>query len=108
MHRMNFTRLDVSYAMCRLSRDTQNPNHEHWYALVRLMKHLRDTMNYGILYSRFPTVLEGYSGANLIFDSNETKCISGYVFGGGTVAWKSARQTIIDRSTMESEFVAQE
>ncbi|XP_071928182.1 uncharacterized protein [Coffea arabica] len=34
----------------------------------------------------------------------------GYVFtlGGGAVAWKSARQTIIARSTMESEFIVLE
>jgi len=50
-------------------------------------------------------VLEGYSDANWIFDSNETKSTSGYVFtlGGGVVTWRSARQTIIARSTMESE-----
>ncbi|XP_071905928.1 uncharacterized protein [Coffea arabica] len=110
MHLMNFTRPDIAYAVCRLSRYTHNPNREHWFALVRLMKYLRGTMNFGILYSGFPTVLEGYSDANWISDSNDTKSTSGYVFtlGGGSIAWKSARQTIIARSTMESEFVALE
>jgi len=39
---------------------------------------------------------------------DETKSTSGYVFtlGGGAVTWRSARQTIVARSTMESEFVA--
>ncbi|XP_039117954.1 secreted RxLR effector protein 161-like [Dioscorea cayenensis subsp. rotundata] len=108
MHLMSFTRPDIAYAVCRLSRYTQNPNREHWYAFVRLMKYLRGTMNYGILYSGYPTVLEGYSGANWISNSNETKSTSGYMFtlGGCAVAWKSARQTIIARSTIESEFVA--
>ncbi|XP_071933566.1 uncharacterized protein [Coffea arabica] len=110
MHLMNFTRPDIAYAVCRLSRYTHNPNREHWFALVRLMKYLRGTMNFGILYSGFPTVLEGYSDANWISDSNDTKSTSGYVFtlGGGAIAWKSARQTIIARSTMESEFVTLE
>ncbi|XP_071912216.1 uncharacterized protein [Coffea arabica] len=107
MHLMNFTRPDIAYVVCRLSRYTHNPNREHWFALVRLMKYLRGTMNFGILYSGFSTVLEGYSDANWISDSNDTKSTSGYVFtlGGGAVAWKSARQTIIARSTMESEFI---
>ncbi|XP_071939234.1 uncharacterized protein [Coffea arabica] len=110
MHLMNFTRPDIAYAVCRLSRYTHNPNHEHWFALVRLLKYLRGTMNFGILYSGFSTVLEGYSDTNWISDSNDTKSTSGYVFtlGGGAIAWKSARQTIIARSTMESEFVALE
>jgi hypothetical protein len=51
------------------------------------MKYLRGTMNYGIEYSGFPAVLEGYSDANWISDSDETKSTSGYVFtlGGGAV-----------------------
>ena len=65
-------------------------------------------MNYVIQYSGFPTVLEGYNDANWISNSDETKSTSGYVFtlGGGAVTWRSARQTIIARSTIESEFVA--
>ena len=64
-------------------------------------------MNYGILYSGFPAVLEGYSNANWISDSDEIKSTSGYVFtlGGGGVAWKSSKQTLIATSTMESEFI---
>ena len=58
-------------------------------------------MNYGILYSGFPVVLEGYNDANRISDSDEIKSTSGYVFtlGGGVVAWKSSKQTFIASST---------
>ncbi len=110
MHLMNFTRPDIAYAVCRLSRYTQNPNEEHWNALVRIMKYLKGTMKCGIMYSGFPAVLEGYSDANWISDSDETKSTSGYIFtlGGGAVSWKSSKQTIIARSTMESEFIALE
>ena len=67
-------------------------------------------MNYDILYSGFPAVLEGYNDANWISDSDEIKSISGYVFtlGGGAVAWKSFKQTLIVTSTMKSEFIALE
>ena len=110
LHLMNFSRPDIAYAVCRLSRYTHNPNQEHWAAIDRLMKYLRGTMSYGILYSGFPAVLEGYSDANWISDSDEIKSTSGYVFtlAGGAISWKSAKQTIIARSTMESEFIALE
>ena len=67
-------------------------------------------MNYGILYSGFLVVLEGYSDANWISNSYEIKSTSGFVFtlGGGVVAWKSSKQTLIATSTMESEFIALE
>ena len=88
MHLMNFTRPDIAYVVCRLSRYTHNPNKEHWSALMRLMKYLRGTMNYGILYSGFPSTLEGYYDANWISDSDETKSTSGYVFtlGGSAIS----------------------
>ena len=67
-------------------------------------------MNYGILYSGFPAVLGGYGDAKWISDSDEIKSTSGYVFtlGGGVVAQKSSKQTLIATSTMESKFIALE
>ena len=107
---MNFSRPNIAYVVCKLSRYTHNPNQDHWIALIRIMKYLKGTMNYGILYSGFPIVLERCSGANWIFNSDETKSTSDYVFtlSGGVVTWKSSKQTIIARSTMELEFVALE
>ena len=65
-------------------------------------------MSYGIHYSGYPKVLEGYSDSNWIFDADEIKATSGYMFtlGGGAVSWKSCKQTILTRSTMEAELTA--
>ena len=67
-------------------------------------------MNYGILYSGFPAMLEGYRDANWITYSYEIKSRSVYVFTlrGGVVAWKSSKQTLIATSTIKSEFVTLE
>ena len=110
MHLTNFSRPDIAYAVCSLSKYTHNYNNDHWNALARLRKYLRGTMNYGILYSGFPTMLEGYNDANWISYSDEIKSTSGYIFtlGGGVVVWKSSKQTIIATSTMELEFLALE
>ena len=47
-----------------------------------------------------------YSDSNWISDADEIKATSGYVFthGGGAVSWKSCKQTILTRSTMEAEL----
>ena len=84
---MSFSRPNIAYAVGRLSRYTQCPSQDHWDALARLMKYLRGIMDYAIEYSGFPVVLEEYSDANWIFDSDETKSTSGYVFTlrGGAV-----------------------
>jgi len=103
LHLMSFSRPDIAYAVGRLSRYTQCPSQNHWDALARLMKYFRGTMDYVIEYSGFLAMLEGYIDANWISDSNEIKSTGGYVFtlGGGAVTWRSARQTIIARSTIE-------
>ncbi|WVZ22043.1 hypothetical protein V8G54_000587 [Vigna mungo] len=95
LHLISFSRPDIASAVGRLS---------------RLMRYLRGSMDYAIEYSGFPGILEGYNDVNWISDSNETKSTSGYVFilGAGAITWRSTRQTIIARSTMESEFVALE
>ena len=108
MYLMNDTRPDIAYSVSRLSRYTSNLGKDHWEALVRVLRCLKYTITYGLHYTRYPPVLEGYSDANWISDNIETKSTSGYVFtlGGVAVSWKSSKQTCIGRSTMEFEFIA--
>ena len=72
------------------------------------MHYLKGTTSYGIHYSGYPKILEGYSDSNGISDADEIKATSGYMFtlGGGTVSWKSCKQTILTRSTMEAKLTA--
>jgi hypothetical protein len=65
-------------------------------------------MSYGIHYTGHPKVLEGYCDANWISNADELYATSGYVFllGGGAVFWKSCKQTVITKSTMEAELIA--
>ena len=104
------TRPDISFAVCKLSRFVFNPGDVHWHAVERVMRYLQGTANYGIHYSGYPTVLEGYSDSNWISDADEMKATSGYIFTlrGGVVSWKSCKQTILTRSTMEAELTALE
>jgi hypothetical protein len=63
-------------------------------------------MSYGIHYSGHPAVLEGYSDANWIYDIDQIYATSWYVFtlGGGVVSWRSCKQTILTKSTMEAKL----
>ena len=104
----NCTRPDLACTVNKLSRFTSNPSKEHWKALRRVLRYMKYTLNFELQYTRYPQVLEGYCDANWISDSKDSFSTSGYVFtmGDGTVSWKSAKQTCIARSTMESEFIA--
>ena len=108
MYIINCTRPNIAYAVNKLSRYTSNLGEDHQKAIVRVLRYLKYTLNYGLHYTRYPAVLEGYSDANWISDTKDTKSTSGYVFtlGGAAVSWKFSKQTCIARSTMESEFIA--
>ncbi|XP_070041353.1 secreted RxLR effector protein 161-like [Nicotiana tomentosiformis] len=77
-------------------------------AMKRVLGYLRHTQDYALHYSKYPTVVEGYSDANWITGSSKTKSTSEYVFtiGGGAISWKSSKQTCIARSIMKFEFIA--
>nr|GFB38033.1 zinc finger, CCHC-type [Tanacetum cinerariifolium] len=108
MYAMISTRPDIAFVVGKLSRYTSNPNALHWQALGRVFQYLKGTMDYGLTYSGYPSVIEGYSDASWINNMEDHSSTSGWVFllGGGAISWASKKQTCITSSTMESEFVA--
>ncbi|GJY20268.1 zinc finger, CCHC-type containing protein [Tanacetum coccineum] len=108
MYAMISTRPDIAFAVGKLSRYTSNPSALHWQALGRVFQYLKGTMDYGLTYSGYPSVIEGYSDASWINNMEDHSSTSGWVFllGGGAISWASKKQTCITSSTMESEFVA--
>ncbi|KAH9705270.1 hypothetical protein KPL70_011800 [Citrus sinensis] len=101
---MSKTPLDTSIHLSK----TREEGTDRWKAIVRVLRYLRYTRNYGLHYTRYPEVLEGFSDANWISDVKDSKSTSSYVFtlAGVAISWRSSKQTVIARSTMESEFIA--
>ena len=64
MYIMNCTRLNIAYSVSKLSKYTSNPGEDQWKVIVRVLRYLKYTLNYGVHYTRYPAVLEGYSDAN--------------------------------------------
>ncbi|CAM8965119.1 unnamed protein product [Rhodiola kirilowii] len=108
MYAMTSTRPNIAFAVGKLSRYTSNPSVDHWQAVHRVLQYLKGTMNLGLVYSKFPSVIEGYSDASWISNEEDHSSTSGWVFllGGGAISWASKKQTCISSSTRESEFVA--
>ncbi|GKF33773.1 zinc finger, CCHC-type containing protein [Tanacetum coccineum] len=108
MYAMTCTRPDIAFAVGKLSRYTSNPGTQHRLAIQRVLKYLKKTMDYRFTYTGYPSVLEGYTDASWISNTEDNSSISGWVFllGGGVIYWASKKQTCIIGSTMEYEFVA--
>ena len=82
MFLMSCIRLDIAYAVNKLSRYTSNPGVMHWQGIMRILKYLRFTRDYGLHYTRYPAVLEGYSDANWISNVKDSKSFSGCLYIG--------------------------
>lgn len=103
------TRPDIAYAVGNLARFSSKPTKDHWTALKRVLRYLKGTVNYGILYSQKRSGDSiGFSDSDWAGDINDRKSTSGYLFqiSGGAVTWKSKKQSCVALSTAEAEYVA--
>lgn len=93
MYLMNCTRANIANSINRLSGYTSIPKEEHWRAIIRVLRYLMYMTDYGLHHMRYPAILESFSNANWISDSNITKSTSGYILeiGGAVVSWKSSK-----------------
>ena len=103
------TRPDLSFAVSLLSRFQANPGIEYWKGLMHVIGYIKDTMDYGLTYSRDADLTPlAYVDADCGGCRDTRRSTSGYVFtmAGGAVTWSSKRQATVALSTIEAEYVA--
>ena len=108
MYAMLCTRPDICYAVGMVSRFQSNPGLDHWIAVKHILKYLRRTRNYMLVYSGGDLNPVGYTDSDFQLDRDSRKSTSGSVFtlGGGAIVWRSIKQSSIADSTMEAEYIA--
>ncbi|KAH9734849.1 Integrase catalytic domain-containing protein [Citrus sinensis] len=108
MYAMLCTRPDICFAVRRISRYQSNPGPKHWTAVKYIMKYLKITKNYILVYSGDKLIPVGYTDSDFMSDKDSRKSTSGYVFtlGSGAISWRSVKQSCITDSTTEAEYVA--
>ncbi|XP_075086295.1 secreted RxLR effector protein 161-like [Nicotiana tabacum] len=101
------TRPDICFAVGVVSRFQSNPGREHWASVKHIIKYLKRTRDYMLVYHLDDLVPIGYTDSNFQSDRDSRKSISGNVFtlGGGAITWRSIKQTCVADSTMEAEYV---
>ena len=93
MYAMLCTRPDIYFVVGMVSRYQSNPGPEHWIAIKHILKYLRRTKDYILMYSGDELVPVSYTDSDFILDKDLRKSISGHVFtlGGGAVIWRSIK-----------------
>ena len=103
------TRPDILYSVGLVSRYMEAPTTTHMKAAKRILRYLKGTMDYGLLYHHSNEFkLVGYCDSDWDGDIDGRKSITGYVFfmGDTPFSWSSKKQPIVTLSTCEAEYVA--
>ncbi|KAK9696674.1 Reverse transcriptase (RNA-dependent DNA polymerase) [Popillia japonica] len=122
------SRPDLAASVYYLSRFQSRPSVELWKALKRILRYIKATIDYQLLYTKdvSSSALVGYADADWARD-NDRKSTSGYLFKvygntviwrskttsgylfkvyGNTVIWRSKKQSTVALSTTEAEYVS--
>ncbi|GJZ80081.1 zinc finger, CCHC-type containing protein [Tanacetum coccineum] len=94
------TWLDISFVVGKLSRYTSNPSTQHWQAIQRVLKYSKKTIDYSLTSTGYPSVLEGYTNASWISNTEDNSSTNGWVFllGGGNL---DTKDRIFQRAKMQ-------
>jgi hypothetical protein len=110
MYAMLSTRPDVALTLRLTSCYQSNLGMSHWSAVMSILKFLRRTKDMVLVYGGSGVELDvkGYISTGYKADSDDEKSQTGYVFlvNGGAVSWRSCKQSLKAKSTMESEYIA--
>lgn len=114
MHIANTTRPDLAYAMSVLSRFNHAPRERHWQELQKVLRYLRNTRNYGLIYGGENVGARGgdfdmrsYCDSDFATDSSDRLSQGGFttIMNGAAVTWSSKKISINAQSSTEAEFI---
>jgi len=102
-------RPDLVYNVSLISRYMAKPTKLHLQAAKRILRYLKGTFDYGIMYKKVSSNdMVAYTDSDYAGDLDDRKSTYSYVFllSSGVVSWLSKKQPIVTLSTTEAEFVA--
>ena len=113
MFAMIYTRLDVCFAMSKLSQYMSNPGSHHGIAIKQLLRYFRSTASYQMRIGPTKESIDReririYCDSDFGAHKDDRRSVLGYVamFGGCAVSWASRRQKSVSTSTTEAEYMA--
>ncbi|KAA0043455.1 gag/pol protein [Cucumis melo var. makuwa] len=108
MYAILCTKLDICYVVEIVSRYQSNLGLDHLTVVKIILKYLKRTRDYMIVYGAKNFTLTGYTDSDFQIDKDSRKSTSGLVFilNDGVVVWHSIKEGYIADSTMEVEYVA--
>lgn len=105
------SRPDISFGVGLISRFMDDPRHSHLVAAKRILRYLKGTIDFGILFpkrNQGVTELVGYSDSDWCGDRSDRRSTTGYLFKflNAPISWCSKKQPVVALSSCEAEYIA--
>lgn len=102
------TRPDIAHAASFLSQFNNCHSETHWKAAKRVLRYLKGTIDYSIVYQKSSLSITGYVDADWASNQLDRRSYTGYVFkiGNTAVSWESRKQRTVALSSTEAEYMA--
>ncbi|GAV61090.1 hypothetical protein CFOL_v3_04618 [Cephalotus follicularis] len=106
---LTVTRPDIAFSVSVVSQFLASPKITHWNAVIRILRYLKGNPGRELVYRYYGhRRVKGFSDADWAGSPVDRRSTTGYcVFvGGNLVSWKSEKQSVVARSSAESEYRA--
>ena len=107
------TRPDIATVVGLLARHMQKPGKTHWDALQCILRYLKGTIDYRLVYTNTAHEnnridLQVYCDSDWAGNLSDRKSMTGYVImiNGTAIGWRSTKQTSVAQSTVEAEYAS--
>lgn len=83
------TRLDIAFAINKVSQYMQSPHDTHQIAVKRILRYVQGTIDYGLIFWPFDDRLISFSDVDLASSLKDRKSTSGFYLylGGNIIGW---------------------
>ena len=101
------TRLDISFSVNKLSQFLQSPNVNHWNACKRVLRYLKGTNTYSLLFKPITRMaLTGFADAHYVNCIDHKRSITWYAIylGENLMAWCARKQKEVAKSSAKSKY----
>jgi hypothetical protein len=81
---------------------------EHWIAAKRVLRYLKGTRDYGLVYEKNVEDIIGFADADWGANPDDRKSYTGYIFifAKCSVSWEARKQQTVALSSTEAECTA--
>lgn len=102
------TRPDITFAVNRAAKFSENPSFEHWEAMYKILAYIKQTADFGLWMTADDNEIVLWTDADWANDTQTRRSISGALVTvwGAPVAWLSKQQTVVAPSTTLAEIIA--